>query len=72
MSLMDGKLAEHILSNHNPHWKKETKVQLYDILDSYIQNGFKFTSIVIEFGVRFLKTKPKFLAAETSAASSGD
>lgn len=30
-----------------------------------------FTSIVIVFGVRCLNTKPKFLAADTRAASSG-
>lgn len=30
------------------------------------------TSIVIEFGVRYLNTKPKLRAADTSAASSGD
>lgn len=30
------------------------------------------TSIVIEFGVRYLKTKPKLRAADTKADSSGD
>lgn len=30
------------------------------------------TSIVMLLGLRSLKTKPKFLAAETRAASSGD
>lgn len=40
-------------------------------MGSLCTSVWPWTSIVIEFGVRYLKTKPKFRAAETSAASSG-